>query len=143
MYIQTRPRDAVPSVAELLYVVGSRTEVLDIIRDWLTRGGGGSDMLNDPQLYTAVHSFIDNSPEHVILQSANASDPGVEQAWSTLAEVRSRLRRTFETNTMRPPAPFLALAHPSTAASGRSRPQNQTREPPDIDRIEPEELVDK
>ncbi|KAF8179401.1 hypothetical protein K438DRAFT_1255719 [Mycena galopus ATCC 62051] len=142
MYVQTRPRGAVPSVAELLYVAGNRTEILDVIRDWLTRGGGASDMLDDPQLYTAVHSFIDSSTEHAIPPSANASDPNVEQTWSTLAEVRSRLRRTFETNTMRPPAPFPALAHPSTAANGRSRPQNQTREPPDIDRIEPEELVD-
>ncbi|KAJ7259136.1 hypothetical protein B0H12DRAFT_1014571 [Mycena haematopus] len=143
MYIQTRPRSAVPSVAELLYVAGSRTEVLDTIKDWLTRGGGASDMLDDLQLYAAVRSFIDDPSEHVIPQSANASDPGVEQVWSTLTEVRSRLQRTFETNTMRPPAPFPSLGHPSNAVNGqRSRLQTQTREPPDIDRIEPEELVD-
>ncbi|KAJ6454183.1 rho GTPase activating protein 22 [Mycena sanguinolenta] len=143
MYIQTRPRGAVPSVAELLYVAGSRTEVLDTIKDWLVRGGGASDMLDDPQLHTAVRSFIEDPVEHVIPQSANSSDPGVEQACSTLTEVRSRLRRTFETNTMRPPAPFPSLGHPSTTVNGqRSRLPTQTREPPDIDRIEPEELVD-
>ncbi|KAF7346781.1 Rho GTPase activating protein 22 [Mycena sanguinolenta] len=143
MYIQTRPRGAVPSVAELLYVVGSRTEVLDTIKDWLVRGGGASDMLDDLQLHTAVRSFIDDPVEHIISQSANSSDPGVEQACSTLTEVRSRLRRTFETSTMRPPAPFPSLGHPSTTANGqRARLHTQTREPPDIDRIEPEELVD-
>ncbi|KAJ6450646.1 hypothetical protein C8R45DRAFT_1113984 [Mycena sanguinolenta] len=80
MYIQTRPRGAVPSVAELLYIAGSRTEVLDTIKDWLVHGGGASDMLDDPQLHTAVRSFINDPVEQVIPQSANSSDPGVEQA---------------------------------------------------------------
>ncbi|KAF7363094.1 Rho GTPase activating protein 22 [Mycena venus] len=143
MYLQARPRGAVPSVAELLYVTGKRTEVLDTIKDWLTRGGGAQDVLDDTQLHTAIRTFLDGSAaDHLIPQSANASDPGVEQAWSTLIEVRGRLRRTFETNTMRPPAPFPSLTHPSAAMNGRSRPQNQTREPPDIDRIDAEELVD-
>ncbi|KAJ6543940.1 hypothetical protein B0H19DRAFT_999504 [Mycena capillaripes] len=141
MYMQTRPRGPVPSVAELLYVAGSRTEVLDTIKDWLTRGGGAQDMLDDPQLYTAVLSFLDNATDHVIPQSANASDPGVEQAFSTLTEIRSRLRRTFMANTMRPPAPFPSI-HAAPVNGQRSRPQNQTRDPPDIDHIEPEELVD-
>ncbi|KAJ7036799.1 rho GTPase activating protein 22 [Mycena alexandri] len=144
MYIQTRPRGPVPSVAEFLYVAGSRTEVLDTIKDWLTRGGGAQDMLDDPQLHTAVRSFLDNPTDHVMPQSANTSDPGVEQAWGTLTDVRCRLRRTFDSHTMRPPAPFPSLAHatPASVNGQRSRPQNQTRDPPDIDRIDPEELVD-
>ncbi|KAJ7815319.1 rho GTPase activating protein 22 [Mycena olivaceomarginata] len=143
MYMQTRPRGTVPTVAELLYVAGSRTEVLDALQDWLTRGGGAQDMLDDPQLYTAVCSFLDTPTDHAMPPSANASDPGVEQAWSTLTEVRGRLRRTFETNTMRPPAPFPSLSrHTTSAMNGRSRPQNQSRDPPNIDTVDPEELVD-
>ncbi|KAJ7085330.1 rho GTPase activating protein 22 [Mycena crocata] len=144
MYMQTRPRGPVPSVAEFLYVAGSRTEVLDVIKDWLVRGGGAQDMLDDPQLHTAVRAFLDNPTDHIMPQSANANDPGVEQAWGTLSEVRCRLRRTFESHTMRPPAPFPSLHHPPAGVANgqRSRPQNQTRDPPDIDRVEPEELVD-
>ncbi|KAJ7339081.1 rho GTPase activating protein 22 [Mycena albidolilacea] len=143
MYMQTRPKGTVPTVAELLYVAGSRTEVLDALQDWLTRGGGAQDMLDDPQLYTAVCSFLDTPTDHAMPPSANASDPGVEQAWGTLTEVRGRLRRTFETNTMRPPAPFPSLSrHTTSAMNGRSRPQNQSRDPPDIDKVDPEELVD-
>ncbi|KAJ7122281.1 hypothetical protein C8R44DRAFT_164401 [Mycena epipterygia] len=144
MYIQTRPGGAVPSVAEFLYVAGSRTEVLETIKDWLIRGGGSQDMLDDPQLHTAVRSFLENPTDHLILPSANASDPSVEQAWSTLAEVRFRLRQTFASYTMRPPPPFPSLARPPAGSANgqRARTQNQTREPPDIDRIDPEELVD-
>ncbi|KAJ7511353.1 rho GTPase activating protein 22 [Mycena galericulata] len=144
MYLQARPRGPVPSVAEFLYVAGSRTEIFDTIKDWLTRGNGAQDMLDDTQLYTAVRSFLDNPTDHAMPTSANASDPGVEQAWSTLTEVRCRLRRTFANHTMRPPAPFTLLSHPPpTAVNGhRTRPPNQTREPPDIDRVDPEELVD-
>ncbi|KAJ7658894.1 hypothetical protein B0H17DRAFT_1213103 [Mycena rosella] len=123
-----------------------RTEVFDTLKDWLMRGGGAQDMLDDPQLYTAVRSFLDDSNDHVIPQSANASDPGVEQTWSTLTEVRGRLRHTFASHTMRPPAPFPSLNRPppGTANGQRGRAQipPQSREPPDIDRIDPEELVD-
>jgi hypothetical protein len=140
-YLQIRPRGPVPAVAEYLYAAGSRTEVLDCIKDWLTRGGGAQDILDDPDLRSAVRSFLDNSTDHVILQSANADDPGVQEAWSTLTDVRCSLRRTFESHTMRPPPPFPSLNH-STVNGQRSRPQNQTREPPDIDDITAEELVD-
>lgn len=101
-------------------------------------------MLDDPQLYTAVRAFLDNPTDHVMPQSANASDPSVEQAWSTLTEVRCRLRRTFASHTMRPPAPFPSLNHSSAPLVNgqRARPHHQTREPPDIDRVEPEDLVD-
>ncbi|KAJ6626628.1 hypothetical protein B0H10DRAFT_1997916 [Mycena sp. CBHHK59/15] len=144
MYIQTQPRGPVPSVAEYLYVAGSRTEILDTLKNWLTRGGGAQDMLDDVNLYTATRAFLDNSTDHVMLQSANASDPGVQQAWSTLTEVRCGLRQTFATYTMRPPAAFSTLNHaPIAPINGqRSRHQNQSREPPDIDRVDPEELVD-
>ncbi|KAJ7077530.1 rho GTPase activating protein 22 [Mycena belliarum] len=145
MYLQTRPQGPVPSVADLLYIAGSRTEVFDILSSWLMRGGGAQDILDDTQLYTAVCSFLDNSSDHVLPKSANANDPGVEQAWSTLKDVRHRLRRTFTSHTMRPAAPFPSLNHPPSAGlvSGqRGRPSNQSREPPDIDRIDPEELVD-
>ncbi|KAJ7082182.1 hypothetical protein B0H15DRAFT_952568 [Mycena belliarum] len=70
MYLETRPQGPVPSVADLLYIAGSRTEVFDILSSWLTRGGAG--------LVNGEHG----------------------------------------------------------------RPSNQSREPPDIDRIDPEELVD-
>ncbi|KAJ7464127.1 rho GTPase activating protein 22 [Mycena latifolia] len=144
MYLQTRPQGPVPSVADLLYIAGSRTEVFDTLNGWLTRGGGAQDILDDSQLYTAVRSFLDNPSDHVIPQSANASDPGVEQAWSTLTEMRHRLRRTFGSYTMRPPAPFPSLNHPPPGPVNgqRGRPQMQSREPPDIDRVDPEELVD-
>ncbi|KAJ7152811.1 rho GTPase activating protein 22 [Mycena filopes] len=144
MYIQTRPRGPVPSIAEFLYVAGSRTEVLDTLQDWLTRGGGAQDMLDDPQLHTAVRSFLDNPTDHVMPSSANAADPGVEQAWGTLTDVRCRVRHTFHSQTMRPPVPFPSFPHATSASTNgqRSRPQNQTRDPPDIDRIDPEELVE-
>ncbi|KAJ7631847.1 rho GTPase activating protein 22 [Mycena polygramma] len=143
MYLQTRPRGVVPSVAELCYVAGSRGEVLAAIEGWLTRGGGAQDMLDDAQLHSAVRAFLDDSADHDMPQSANASDPGVEQAWGTLTDLRYRLRRTFTSYTMRPPAPFPSLVHPPAPLNGQhSRPQILSREPPDIDRIDPEDLVD-
>lgn len=142
MYIQTQPRGPVPSVAEYLYVAGSRTEVLESIKDWLTIGGGAQDMLDDVHLFTAARTFLDSPVDHVMLQSANAGDPSVQQAWANLEEVRSRLRQTFTSQTMRPPAPILPLNSSPAANGQRSRKVNQSREPPDIDRVDPEELVD-
>ncbi|CAK5273971.1 unnamed protein product [Mycena citricolor] len=139
MYLQRRPRGAVPSVAEYLFVAGSRTDVLDVIRNWIVQGGGTQDILDDIQLANAVRTFLSDTGEHDIVVSANASDPSVQQAWSTLQEVRARLQQTFNQYTMRPPATY-------PTARPRARPQQgqtiTTREPPDLDRIDPEELVD-
>ncbi|KAJ7058275.1 rho GTPase activating protein 22 [Mycena amicta] len=144
MYIQTRPLGVVPSVTEFLYVAGSRTEILDVIKDWLVRGSGAQDMLDDPQLLAAVKTFLDSPVDHILPPGANAADPGVEQAWNTLTEVCAQLSRTFRSYIMRPPAPFPSIIPlPSSAVNGqRTRLQNQTREPPDIDRLDPDELVD-
>ncbi|KAF7331838.1 Rho GTPase activating protein 22 [Mycena kentingensis (nom. inval.)] len=144
MYINTRPHGVVPSVAEFLYVAGIRTEVLDTIKDWLVRGAGAQDMLDEPQLLAAVSSFLDSPTEHVAPAGVNASDPGVEQAWTTLKEECAHLRRAFQSYIMRPPPPFpVVVPLPAPIANGQhSRLQNQTREPPELDRLDPEDLVD-
>ncbi|KAF7320799.1 Rho GTPase activating protein 22 [Mycena chlorophos] len=144
IYLQARPQGAVPSVAEYLYAAGSRTEVLDVIKDWLVRGCGAQDMLDDPQLLIAVTAFLQSPDDHALPAGPNSTDPGVEQAWSTLSDVCAQLRRTFHSYTSRPPAPFPSIPPlPNPAANGqRSRLQNQTREPPNIDQLDPEELVD-
>ncbi|KAJ7832489.1 hypothetical protein B0H13DRAFT_1914984 [Mycena leptocephala] len=119
MYLQMWPQGAVPSVAEFLYIVSTRTEVFHIINDWLTRGSGTHNMLDYPKLYTAVLSFLHSPTDHGMPQSANTSDPRVEQARSTLTE--------------HPP--------PVRINGQRRRQQNQSRDPPDIDHVDPKELV--
>ena len=138
-----QPVGSSPSVTEYLYVANARSEVLETIKEWLTLGGGAQDILDDPQLFNAIRSFLNNHSDHVVYEASNFEDVNVRQAWATLTEVKKSLTSSFISQTMRP----LTTGNPpirrrSVNNSGVRTRNLSIREPPDIDRIEPEDFVD-
>lgn len=143
LYIQSQVQGQSPTTSEYVLVAGVRSEVLATIEEWLSIGGGAQDVLDDGQLLQAMQSFINTPADHAIHQSDALDDPAVQQAWTHLKERRRSLRRLFRASTMRPPPAHVSRNARGTAATHESRVRNlSTREPPDIDRVNVEELVD-
>lgn len=123
------------------------------MQDWLTIGGGAQDILDDVQLFNTVQSFLETETE----QQVNGDDDedndddnnpiAVEQALESLVETKRSLKLTFMSQTMRPTISrgFHNL-RPHQGGSNRgggTRTRNvNARDPPDLDRMAPEDFVD-
>ncbi|KAF8655891.1 hypothetical protein AX16_002876 [Volvariella volvacea WC 439] len=144
LYINSHPHGPNPSVADYHEVINRRSEVLATLKEWITVGGGAQDILDDPALFDVVRSFLfESSSNHTIIQSKNFEEASVRQFWSSVTHQRETLGALFVASTMRPP---IARAVPRTRNSmGSVRMMmmiGNNRDPPDIDHIDPEELVD-
>jgi hypothetical protein len=143
LYITLQPVGSSPSITEYLYVANARSEVLQTIKEWLTLGGGAQDVLDDPQLFNGIRSFLDNHSDHVVYEASNFEDVNVRQAWANLTEVKSSLLSSFISQTMRPLTTRPPPIRRSSVNGAGARSRNlSTREPPDVDRIEAEDFVD-
>jgi hypothetical protein len=143
LYITLQPVGSSPSVTDYLYVANARSEVLETIKEWLALGGGAQDVLDDPQFYSAIRSFLDNHSDHAVYEASNFEDVNVRQAWATLTEVKRSLASSFISQTMRPLATRSPPVRRRSVNNSGVRTRNLSiREPPDIDRIEPEDFVD-
>jgi hypothetical protein len=156
MYISAQPSGSSPSVSDYLEVLTSRTRVLELISDWLNMGGGSQDVLDEPQLYTALKNFLNTSADHVLFKTDNLKVPDVASAWVGLIDTKTMLHNIFETQTLRPTTPKAqqvgttrrgsvntVAGAPSIAGAGGTRARGASiREPPDLDRMDAEDLVD-
>lgn len=122
-------------------MTGKRSEVLGTIKEWIVTGGGAQDILDDSSLYEAVISFLDAPSDHKVFQAENFGDNSVRQSWAGLMQQKESLRTIFLSHTMRPPISRAAPRTRSNSNGARKRHLNN-REPPDLDRIDPEALVD-
>lgn len=107
----------------------TKKAVLETMLDWLNNGNGGLDALDDTQLYQSFQTFVDNPPD-------TSEESALRTVWTDV-------QRTFKTRTMRP-SPSKAAHPPPTpdpAASRRSR-NASIREPPDLDSVSPEDLIE-
>lgn len=156
MYISAQPSGSSPSVPDYLEVLTSRTRVLELISDWLTMGGGSQDVLDEPQLYTALKNFLNTSADHILFKTDNFEVPDVASAWVGLIDTKAMLHGVFETQTQRPTTPKTQqigavrrgsvntiAGAPTVASAGGLRARGASiREPPDLDRMDAEDLVD-
>lgn len=115
-----------------------RTELLDAMHEWFHRGSGAEDALDDPRLYDAFKSFLQESPsDHELPKSyTEFQDPHVQEAWTSLEQTRKALTTTFLAQTARPsskPSPGLDLSADS---------QSFGPNPPNLDHITPSEFVE-
>ena len=108
------------------------------IQEWLTIGGGAQDILDDVQLFNAIQSFLEIPNDMVKLDD----NPAVEQAWESLVETKRSLKLTFVSQTMRPS--ISRGFHNLRSGNNRGARTRivSTRDPPDLDRIYPEDFVD-
>ncbi|KAM6502914.1 rho GTPase activating protein 22 [Amanita muscaria] len=143
MYITSQPPGSAQTVTvdDYLQIATSRSQVLDAIREWLSIGGGAQDILDDAQLYCAIRTFLDNTMDHAVFESEHFADPMVQHAWDGLKESRQSLTSFLISQTMRPRLIRVPQVHHHMRAGARMK-SHGGREPPDIDRIDPEEFVD-
>ena len=161
--IYSTPKSSGPSPTGSDYhllVARTRNEVLVTMQEWLTIGGGAQDILDDVQLFNTVQSFLETETEQqymVYIKSLGSEDDNNNNnpiaAWETLLETKRSLKLTFVSQTMRPTISrgFHNLRPQGSnnrggggggGGGGRMRNGNNTREPPDLDRMAPEEFVD-
>lgn len=109
-----------------------RSEVLEALYEWFVRGGGAQDALDDAQLYSSLETFLGHHTDHNL---AHEDNPAVRQATVVLEQIRQNLQRCFLSKTKRPTQPL----SDNLTSGGASRSFGS--EPPDIDRLDAEELV--
>ena len=142
IYSSAQSAGSSPSASDHLLVARTRNEVLVTIQEWLTIGGGAQDILDDVQLFNATQSFLEIQNEQYMVKSDD-NPIAVEQAWLSLAETKRSLRLTFMSQTMRPTISrgFDGLRPQGNNRGARTR-NISTRDPPDLDRMDPEDFVD-
>ena len=113
------------------------------MQEWLTIGGGAQDILDDVQLFNTVQSFLETETEVVKWDDDN-NPLAVEQAWETLLETKRSLKLTFISQTMRPTiSRGFHNVRPQGSNRGGARTRGMSsRDPPDMDRMDPEDFVD-
>ena len=138
IYSTAQPAGSPPSASNHLLMARTRNEVLVTIQEWLTIGGGAQDILDDVQLFNAIQSFLE-----IPIELKPDDSPAVEQAWELLVETKRSLKLTFISQTMRP---TISRGFHNSRPQGNSRGAKtrniSTRDPPDLDRMDPEDFVD-
>ncbi|KAJ4468415.1 hypothetical protein C8J55DRAFT_437773 [Lentinula edodes] len=144
IYIKSQPAGSPPLPDQYLAAISSKSQVLDAMKLWLTKGGGAQDVLDDSQLLQALRAFFASSSDHIIHSSAATfENPSVRQAWDNMTESRQALEQLLLSQTMRPSTSRTQTVSRNTVTTTESRVRNlSTREPPDMDRMSPEEFVD-
>ena len=144
LYVSSQPFGSSTPVSEYVHVTSVRCEVLDTLKEWMSVGGGAQDVLNDPELFSSLRTFLESSSEHTIPSHKRSSDSNVQQCLARLAESRNALQSSFVSQTLRPlttrgsPIPRGSTVHPNGA---RTRTLSMS-DPPDFDRVDAQEFVD-
>ncbi|KAF9065118.1 hypothetical protein BDP27DRAFT_1332534 [Rhodocollybia butyracea] len=145
IYLKSQPIGSPPLPDQYLTAISVKSQVLETVKLWLTKGGGAQDILDDSQLLQALRAFFSSSSDHTILHASPPTmfeDSSVRQAWDSLTESRQVVEQILCSQTMRPSIPRNHISR-STVTASESRMRNlSTREPPDMDRMSPEEFVD-
>jgi len=141
IFITSQPSGSSPTISDYIQVFTKRTEVFVTIKEWLTIGGGAQDILDDAQLYNTVWTFLESASDHFILKATMFDAPPVQKAWEYLLETKRSVVSAFKSQTMRP---TISRHNPRIPGNRDPRTRNisTTREPPDLDRMDPEAFVD-
>ncbi|KZT72385.1 hypothetical protein DAEQUDRAFT_664500 [Daedalea quercina L-15889] len=122
------------SPGEVNVVVRKRSEVLETLNEWVNRGGGAQDILDDGQLHTSFLSFLNSRAEHELPQPTEETCQQV----SVLDQLRKTLHMSFLSQTLRPTCSDTL----SDSATGAIESLNFGSEIPNIDELDAEQLVD-
>ena len=137
--LQKRFNKAKSNALDHIHNATVRKEILEVIIDWLRDGGGAQDILDNTALYHAVGSFLTSASDLISPPPSLKDDPAVSDIYTNLSETLATLNSLFTSQTMRP------YIHPLFSQDGTSstvESHNFGREAPDLDTIQPEELVD-
>ena len=109
------------------------------MNEWMIQGGGSQDVLDDASLYNAIRNFIDDNSQHAMPTSPAIDNFTVQQAWSTYEQSRKSFAASYLSQIMRPTSRDAFAFKPLISSL---KTQNLSRDPPDIDRIDPEQFVE-
>ncbi|KAI0366782.1 hypothetical protein BV20DRAFT_971516 [Pilatotrama ljubarskyi] len=123
---------------EISRIVRLRLEVLETMSEWVTHGGGAQDALDDTGLYEAFLTFLTQPTEQKLLESASDPESDVSQALRALDLARKTLHMSFLSQTMRPIPRNAGTSDNATDGLGSI---SYGSDLPDIDQLDPEELV--
>lgn len=136
-YVASQVTVQPPIIAEIIHCVQFRTEVLEAISEWLSKGGGAQDVLDDTQLYTSVYTFLNHPTDHILHVGSLADDLNIQNSLSLLTDMKNTLTQSFIAQTMRPL--YRAPAHET--ASSNLTTHNFGTEPPNVDTGDIEDFV--
>ncbi|KAF9784053.1 hypothetical protein BJ322DRAFT_1109900 [Thelephora terrestris] len=121
--------------------IKDRIEILELLQEWIQKGSGGEDALDDAQLYDTLKAFILElmREEGFSGPQRDSTDVKIREAWKSLGRTKDSLTTLFATHTKRPPIKKPNSDFHEVAGEGYSR--NVNSDTPDIDRLSPEELV--
>ncbi|TFY55136.1 hypothetical protein EVJ58_g8436 [Rhodofomes roseus] len=122
------------SLSEVSNAMRKRSEVLETMNEWVNRGGGAQDILDDAPLHNSFLSFLDSRAEHELPTLAEET----RQQVSVLEQLRKTLRMSFYSQTLRPTRAETL----SDGASSATGSHNFGSDIPNIDELDAEELVD-
>jgi hypothetical protein len=116
-----------------------RSQVIDTMNEWMFQGGGAQDVLDDANLYGAIRSYLDDNLQHTAPSSSAFDNSTVQEAWRAYEKSRRSFTSSFISQTMRPTSRDVSAFKPPVSTT---KTRNMGREPPDIDRMDPEQLVE-
>ena len=112
-----------------------------MLQEWIQKGSGAEDALDDGQLYDAFKTFNSELMREETFSGSqrDSTDVNIRGAWKNLSQVKESLVALFTTHTKRPPIKKPNVELHETAGDGH--PRGLSSDSPDIDRSSPEELV--
>ena len=124
-----------------LSLIKERTEVIEALQEWIQKGSGAEDVLDDGQLYDTFKSFNSDlmREEGPPSSQRDSTDVKIRGAWEDLGRAKENLIALFATHIKRPPIKR-PIGGPYEVTGERFE-RGISTDPPDIDRLSPEELV--
>jgi GTPase-activating protein BEM2 len=116
-----------------------RSQVIDTMNEWMIQGGGSQDVLDDASLHNAIRLFMDDNSQHAKPTSPAIDNFTVQQAWSTYEQSKKSFAASYLSQIMRPINRDAFAFKPPVSSL---KTQNLSKDPPDIDHIDPEQLVE-
>lgn len=108
------------------------------MNEWMIQGGGSQDVLDDTSLHNTIRLFMEDNSQHAKPSSPAIVNSTVQQAWSTYEQSKKSFTVSYLSQIMRPTNRDAFAFKPPISSL---KTQNLGGDPPDIDRIDPELLV--
>ncbi|KAG8827526.1 rho GTPase-activating protein [Serendipita sp. 401] len=116
-----------------------RIAIFTVIGEWFMDGGGILDVLDQPDLYAEVDSWLRSDREHAIPQAALSSEVDLP-IWREVEDARRNLISIFQRQTRRP-----SLRNNPAYDTGayESSERSYGSKLPDIDALTPQQVVEQ
>jgi hypothetical protein len=120
--------------------VNQRIAILTVLNEWFMDGGGLIDVLDQPELYNEVYSWLRDPTEHVPPRDMPLKGEIDHRPWQELESARGILISLLKVQAKRP-----SIRHIPNFDSGAYEPSIRSygAQLPDPDRITPQELVEQ